>query len=116
MKMFHNEREAYLFGQQQTSLIPEPFRRAFLQGVRDKAYRGKALQGGFLDPEVEGAYNKLLSAYKTKAAIARVLEMNPSNLHSYITGQASIGPRVKEKFLSAAAAVPAVGQGLPAAG
>jgi len=108
MKIFHTDRDAYLYGQQLASIIPEQFRQAFLRGVRDKAYKGKALQECFLDPAVEAAYNKLLSAYKTKAAVARVLEMNPSNLHNYITGRAPIGPKVKSRFLSAATVLPAV--------
>lgn len=100
MITIHNEREAFIFGQQQIGLIPERFHQAFLKGARDKAY----VEGcqNILDPEVEEAYEALLSAYRTKAAVAEAVGICPSNLQKYVTGRASIGPKVKTKFLAAA--------------
>lgn len=104
MITIHNEREAFIFGQQQIGLIPERFRQAFLKGARDKAYVEAYVEGcqNILDPEVEEAYEALLSAYRTKAAVAEAVGICPSNLQKYVTGRASIGPKVKTKFLAAA--------------
>ncbi len=93
-----NEREAFLFGQQQISVVPEQFHQAFLKGARDKAYVGWQ---NFLDPEIEEAYKKLLSAYKTKMAVAKAVGISATNLHNYITGRSSVGRRIKEKFFAA---------------
>jgi len=99
-----NEREAFLFGQCQTSVVPKQFRQAFLQGVHDTMYEEKPSERpqGILDPEVESAYKKLLSVYKTKTAVAKAINVESSNLCGYIAGRIAIGPRVKKKFLAAA--------------
>lgn len=97
-----NEREAFLFGQQQIGVVPEQFHQAFLKGARDKAYVGWQ---NFLDPEIEKAYKKLLSIYKTKSAVAKAMGIGTTNLHNYITGRSSVGPKVKEKFFAALAVI-----------
>ncbi|MCD7712378.1 MAG: hypothetical protein LUJ25_06645 [Firmicutes bacterium] len=97
-----SEREAFLFGQQQISAIPEEFHHAFLRGVRDKA---QTRRPKFLDPEVEEAYEKLFSFYRTKTAIAKVVRLSESNLHRYVSGHLPVGPKVKERFLTAAASL-----------
>lgn len=100
MATIRNGREAFVFGQQQIGLVPERFHQAFLKGARDKAHVEECQN--ILDPEVEEAYEKLLFAYKTKAAVAEAVGICPSNLQKYATGRASIGPKVKTKFLAAA--------------
>lgn len=99
-----NEREAFLFGQRQTSVVPKQFRQAFLKGIHDKMYEEKSPERpqGILDPEVESAYKKLLSVYKTKAAVAKAINVESSNLYGYIAGRVAIGPKIKGKFLAAA--------------
>ena len=101
------KREAFLFGQQQITLVPERFHQAFLSGARDKACVYAEESQGIIDPEVEAAYKKLLLSYKNKAAIAKAIGIESSNLYKYVAGRAPIGPRIKKKFLAAAAALPA---------
>lgn len=93
----NSEREAYLFGRQQISIVPEHLRLAFLKGARDNTCK---IPEKILDPEVEEAYKRLLSVYKTKVKTAKALGVTPSNLYGYTTGR-STGPKVKEKFLAA---------------
>lgn len=95
-----SEREAFLLGQQQVSAVPEQFHHAFLKGVRDKAHTSRQ---NFLDPEVEEAYKKLLSFYRTRKEIAKAVSLTESNLYHYVSGRMPVGPKVKEKFLAAAA-------------
>lgn len=96
-----NEREAFIFGQQQMSVVPPQFHQAFLKGARSKEKR----TGGpkILDPEIEGAYKRLLSVYKTNSAVAKALGMSVTNLYNYINGNLFAGPRTKKRFFAALA-------------